>query len=55
MFKNRLLLREWAYNHFGARCCRRNEENEDKPYDVFLAHAREDDYFVVNDLLPGLE
>ena len=55
IYKHRLLLRVWAYNRFGARCHKENEENDDKPYDVFLAYALDDDYFVVNTLLQGLE
>ena len=55
IYKHRLLLRVWAYNRFGARCHKENEENDDKPYDVFLAYALEDDNFVVNNLLQGLE
>ena len=55
IYKHRLLLRIWAYNRFGARCHKENEENDDKPYDVFLAYALDDDSFVVNTLLRGLE
>ena len=55
IYKLRLLLRVWAYNRFGAPCHKEYEENDDKPYDVFLAYALDDDGFVVNTLLQGLE
>ena len=53
--RNRLFLQIWAYNRFGARCHHEDEDNVNKPYDVFIAYAIEDDRFVVLDLLPGLE
>ena len=39
IFKNRLLLRVCAYNKCGTRCHKEDNDNEDKPYDVFLAYA----------------
>ena len=55
VFKQRLLLRVWIYNKFGVHFHRESDDDEDKPYDVFLAHARDDDRFVIGSLLPELE
>ena len=55
IFKNRLLLRVWAYNKCGIRCHREDNDNKDKPYDVFLAYALADEEIAVLRILPMLE
>ena len=54
-YKNMLLMKVWAYNHCGARCRRQSDEDGQKPFDVFLAYARADERFAIQDLLEGLE
>ena len=55
LYSNRLLIMIWAYTRFGARFHYEDEDNEAKPYDVFIAHTREDEMFIVQNLLPQLE
>ena len=55
VYMKRLLLRVWIYNKFGARFHHEDDDNEAKPYDVFIAHTAEDWMFVVNAILPELE
>ena len=54
-FKNRLLFMILAYNHFGLRFKNEDEDDEERPYDVYIAQSKQDDHFVVHQLLPGLE
>ena len=55
IFKKRLLLRVCIYNKFGARFHHEDDDNEAKPYDVFIAHAEEDERLVVEKFLTKLE
>ena len=55
MYKKRLLIRVWAYNTCGTRCHKEDNDNKDKPYDVFLAYALADEEIAVFDILPTLE
>ena len=55
VYMNRLLIMVWIYNKFGARFHHEDDDNEAKPYDVFIAHTAEDEMFVVNAILPELE
>ena len=54
-YSNRLLVRVCLYNRFGVHFHHEADDDEDKPYDVFLAHARNDDVFVIGNILPELE
>ena len=53
--RNRLLVKVGLYNRFGIHFQHEAEDDEDKPYDVFIAHARNDDAFVIGTILPELE
>ena len=56
IYCNRLLIKVWAYNRYGLRFKQHEDnENDQKPYDVYIAHARDDEFFVVKKLLAGLE
>ena len=54
-YMNRLLIIVWIYNKFGACFRHEDDDNEAKPYDVFIAHTAEDWKFVVTEILPELE
>lgn len=45
-----LYIRGWFLS-----CIKENEIDDDKAYDVFISFAHEDETFVVDELLPGLE
>ena len=53
--KNLLLIKVWVYNRFGVRFHHEENDNAEKPYDVFVTYARQDESFVVQHLLPELE
>ena len=53
--RNLLLVKVWLYNRFGIHFRHEADDDEDKPYDVFIAHARNDDAFVIGSILPELE
>ena len=52
---NRLLILVLVYNRFGWRPCWKHEDYGNKRYDVFIAYAPADEYFVVREILPTLE
>ena len=54
-YANRLLLMVWVYNKYGLRFKHEDDENAEKPYDVFIANAPADERFVIEEMLPGLE
>ena len=55
VYRNRLLIMVWAYNRYGVRFRREEEDNEGKPYDVFVANTPADELFVIEEMLPRLE
>lgn len=49
-------IKVFLYTRGWLLCCiRKNDIDENRPYDVFISFAHEDENFVANELLPELE
>ena len=53
--KNLLLIHVYLYNQFGVRFHREDNDNTDRPYDIFVTYAKQDAEFVLQNLLAELE